>query len=90
MMYKIAYNFTVSLTAFLLPAIGVFSPKVKQFISTRAQANTPYKTDVKYWIHCASLGEYEMAVPIINELLKTHSLDDIIITFFSLVPKLPL
>ena len=83
MMYKITYNFTVSLTAFLLPVIGVFSPKVKQFISTRAQANTPSKTDVKYWIHCASLGEYEMAVSLINELLKTHSLDDILITFFS-------
>lgn len=82
-MYKILYNISTSFIAFLLPFVGLFSPKVKQFISARAKINIPTKGDVIYWIHCASLGEYEMGLPLIHELLKSHSLNDVIITFFS-------
>lgn len=34
------------------------------------------------WIHCASLGEYEQVVPII-EFLARHSKKDIVLSFFS-------
>mgnify|MGYP001244089215 CR=1 FL=1 len=82
-MYKILYNITISFIASVLPVVGLFSIKVKRFISARAKKNNPTKGDVTYWIHCASLGEYEMAIPLIHELLKPHSLNDILITFFS-------
>ena len=82
-MYKILYNITISFIASVLPVVGLFSSKVKRFISARAKKNNPTKGDVTYWIHCASLGEYEMAIPLIHELLKSHSLNDILITFFS-------
>lgn len=37
----------------------------------------------KYWIHCASLGEYEMAIPLIENIVRKHSKEEILITFFS-------
>lgn len=36
----------------------------------------------RYWIHCASLGEFEMAVPLIDELKKNKT-HEIYISFFS-------
>jgi 3-deoxy-D-manno-octulosonic-acid transferase len=82
-MFKILYNITISFIASLLPLAGIFSPKVKRFIAARAKTNIPTKGNVSFWIHCASLGEYEMAIPLIRELLKSHSLNDLLITFFS-------
>ena len=35
------------------------------------------------WIHCASLGEYELSVPLIKELKVKHPTKHIIVTFFS-------
>lgn len=37
----------------------------------------------KIWIHCASLGEYEMAVPLIQQLKLKYPGNAIVISFFS-------
>ena len=83
MMFKIAYHITINFIAFSLPFFGVFSSKIKNFLIARSNSNSPTHGKVKFWIHCASLGEYEMAIPVLNELLKSHSLEDFVITFFS-------
>ena len=36
-----------------------------------------------FWFHCASLGEFDMAIPVMNELRKQHSNHLILVTFFS-------
>lgn len=43
----------------------------------------PPKKGKRIWIHAASLGEYEMAVPLIEEMLNQHSNLEFIISFFS-------
>lgn len=40
-------------------------------------------TDKTIWIHCASLGEFEQGVPIIEELKKLKPAYKIVISFFS-------
>ncbi len=63
--------------------IGEFSPKIERFNVQRKHANKPKPGPRKYWIHCASFGEYEMAVPLIKNLSETHNMDEILITTFS-------
>ena len=62
---------------------GEFFPKIDRFNKRRKNGNIPEKHPKKFWIHCASYGEYEMAVPIIEELIRENNLLDIIITTFS-------
>jgi 3-deoxy-D-manno-octulosonic-acid transferase len=82
-MFKIAYHITINFIAFSLPFFGIFSSKIKNFLIARSNSNSPTHGKVKFWIHCSSLGEYEMAIPVLNELSKSHSLEDFVITFFS-------
>ena len=82
-MFRILYISTTYIGTILLPVAGLFIKKAKTFILERKNSQIVGVAQKKYWIHCASLGEYEMAIPIINELLKNNVLDDILITFFS-------
>jgi len=45
--------------------------------------NLPAKNNVRYWFHCASLGEFEMARPVIEQLQIEFPECEIIVTFFS-------
>ncbi len=84
-----AYNLTVLFVEKLLPLIGVFNKKLKRFYFQRkntvsrieewskTKSNKPIA-----WFHCASLGEYEMIVPIIRHKLFFEKYETII-TFFS-------
>lgn len=82
------YNIAVSTTEKLLPLSGVFSEKMKLFVTGR-RAVLPFlrksisTNDRVIWIHAASLGEYEQAVPVIEELRKISPGKKILITFFS-------
>lgn len=63
--------------------VCLFSTKIRKFISQRSSTPKPEAGNVKYWIHAASLGEYEMALPLINKLLETYKQEDLLITLFS-------
>lgn len=64
--------------------IGFVPEKVKRFFLERRHAQLPQKGKTIYWIHASSLGEYEMALPIIRELIKNGiNKGDLLITFFS-------
>ncbi len=43
----------------------------------------PPKRNTRFWFHCASLGEFEMARPVIEQLQNEFPHYEIIITFFS-------
>lgn len=43
----------------------------------------PAKKNKRYWFHCASLGEFEMARPVIEQLQVEFPEAEIVITFFS-------
>ncbi|MBQ4818508.1 glycosyltransferase N-terminal domain-containing protein [Aquimarina sp. MMG016] len=82
------YNIFISLFNSLLPVIGLFSPKLKLFVNGRKEV---FKTLEKHfpaqgcvlWFHCASLGEYEQGVPVMEELKKKYPDHKLLVTFFS-------
>lgn len=82
-MFSTAYAILISLVVRLLPTAGLFSKKVANFLRKRDLGSQPQKGAVSYWFHCASLGEYEMALPVLKMVTKRHPIDTVLITFFS-------
>ncbi|MGO2358856.1 3-deoxy-D-manno-octulosonic acid transferase [Mesonia sp.] len=49
----------------------------------KIQRKLPAKTNQRIWVHAASLGEYEQAVPVLQGLLELNPKCEIILSFFS-------
>lgn len=81
------YNILVAFAAFLLPFIAVFNKKITLFVLGRKDVfkklSILKKTNTVIWIHAASLGEFEQARPIIEQLKKKNTTAKIVLTFFS-------
>lgn len=82
---KFLYDIFIYLFDAVLPLLGIFSDKMKLFVEGRQNLTEelieiPPKQKKRIWLHTASLGEYEQAVPIIEKLKNDY---EIIITFFS-------
>ena len=82
------YNILISLFNRILPVIGLLSPKLKLFVTGRKSVFETLKNNIKaedqeIWFHCASLGEYEQGVPVMQELKKKHPTHKLLVTFFS-------
>ena len=85
---NIAYNILIEIFKnILLPIMSIFSDKIKSFLLVRVNLLEKISREIddtkKYiWIHAASLGEYELAIPLIKEIKKNFD-EKIILTFFS-------
>ncbi|MDD4379268.1 MAG: glycosyltransferase N-terminal domain-containing protein [Dysgonamonadaceae bacterium] len=82
------YNFIIRLYACFVRLVSPFHKKAKQMVC--GQKNTyrilgekidPHAKHI--WVHCASLGEFEQARPMIETLKKEHPEYRIVLTFFS-------
>lgn len=82
-MFKLLYNLAVSIALFSLRPLSWFNSKVKYFLEARSTPSSVEKGAKKFWFHCASLGEYEMALPLIQDLVHEYGKEQILITFFS-------
>lgn len=65
-----------------------FNSKAKRWAQGRKQwreqlKNIPAKKNKRVWFHCASLGEFEQARPVIEQLKNIENETEIFITFFS-------
>jgi 3-deoxy-D-manno-octulosonic-acid transferase len=83
---KLLYNITVFFASILLPVVAIFNKKIKLFIDGRKETFSKIsrlKSTKTIWFHAASLGEFEQARPIIEELRKKHKDYKILVTFFS-------
>ena len=82
---KYLYNTFSYLFEVILPLLQHISPKMKLFVSGRKQTKKLLQakefSGEWLWFHCASLGEFEQAVPLI-EKLKSNA-HKILVTFFS-------
>lgn len=70
----------------ILPLTTWISPKQKQFVEGRKSVWKQLKsieTNQIIWIHTASLGEYEQAVPVMKELKTKFPNYKLLVTFFS-------
>lgn len=73
----------------LLRIISPFNAKAKAFLETRKGLvqdldawRTEHRGDLT-WFHCASLGEFEMARPLMELIKNNKKTDLILVTFFS-------
>lgn len=83
---KVLYSFAVFLVSMFLPIVAIFNKKIKLFVDGRKETFhkiADLKQDKIIWFHAASLGEFEQARPIIEDLKKNHNQYKILITFFS-------
>ncbi len=81
------YNFAAHITFFILSIYGLFNKKVGLFVKGRRETFSKLSAisekDKVVWVHAASLGEFEQARPIIEELKESHKEYKIVVTFFS-------
>ncbi|UUF16268.1 MULTISPECIES: 3-deoxy-D-manno-octulosonic acid transferase [Flavobacterium] len=82
------YNLAVSLAAFFLKIVALFSPKIKLFVEGRKNVFSILEEKIKpedktIWFHSASLGEYEQGLPVIEKIKEKYPTHKIIVTFFS-------
>jgi len=82
------YNLSISLSSFFIWLTQFFSPKMKLFVRGRRTVfkilnKNINKSDKTIWFHCASLGEYEQGVPIMEALKKKHPTYKLVVSFFS-------
>lgn len=82
-MFGFLYHGLWRLAALLLPVVSFFSKKIRIWSAARNIGQKPLFQTKKFWFHCASVGEYEMALPLISSLIQKHGIDAILITFFS-------
>lgn len=83
---KHLYAIVVFLAKITLPIIALFNKKIRLFVNGRKQTVSKiqqlHQKEV-IWIHAASLGEFEQAKPIIEELKQKYTAYKILVTFFS-------
>ncbi len=84
----ILYFLFVKKVELLLPIVAFFSwnKKLKLFVEGRKDLFARIKLSDnpnRYWFHCASLGEFEQAKPVIELLKEKNPETSIVISFFS-------
>ena len=72
----------------MLGIVALFSKKMKLFVDGRNNVfetlqNKISSTDKTIWFHCASLGEFEQGVPIMEAVKRLKPNHKLIISFFS-------
>lgn len=82
------YNIAISTAEKLLPLGGFLGDKMKLFSEGRKHLFLDLEKKISpndryIWIHAASLGEFEQAVPVIERLRSEFSFFKILVTFFS-------
>ncbi|TXK73914.1 3-deoxy-D-manno-octulosonic acid transferase [Mesonia sp. HuA40] len=86
---KFLYDLFIHILQSLLTVLAWVSPKMKLFVSGRKnllrklEHTIPQKKNKRLWLHAASLGEYEQALPIIRALKEKNPNLEIIVSFFS-------
>lgn len=83
---KLTYRLLIGFVRLVLPLLGLFNTKIKLFVKGRKETFQKLMslkdTDV-IWFHVASLGEFEQARPIIEEVTEAFPNYKILVTFFS-------
>ena len=81
------YNLSIRLYTILLWSIQSYHPKAKAWISGRKNywEHLPEISNDQqlYWFHCASLGEFDQGIPVMNLLKEKKTSIKILVTFFS-------
>ncbi|WP_430613932.1 3-deoxy-D-manno-octulosonic acid transferase [Flavobacterium sp. JP2137] len=82
------YNLLTYLANFALKFVALFHKKIQLFMDGRKESFGILTREVQpgdrcFWIHVASLGEYEQGLPLMERLKKAFPEHKLILTFFS-------
>jgi 3-deoxy-D-manno-octulosonic-acid transferase len=82
------YSFLIANYNFILKLASLWHPKAKAMVFGRKETwtilqNLPNTGKKRYWFHCASLGEYDMALPLIKACLAANPDLEIVVSFYS-------
>ncbi len=85
------YNFGVRVLHFFIRLFSLFNPKAKLFTEGRKESfpklesyySRRSRNEILYWFHCASLGEFEQARPLIEKIKETQPEIKIAVSFYS-------
>jgi 3-deoxy-D-manno-octulosonic-acid transferase len=83
------YNIAIRLYYFAIYVASFFSLKARLWIAGRKKLHHRLRHYIssahgkKIWFHCASLGEFEQARPLIERIRQQHPEHKLILTFFS-------
>ena len=82
------YAFLIAIYQLLLKLAAVWHPKAKALVLGRRATsailqNLPNTGHKRYWFHCASLGEYDMALPLIEACVAADPSVEIVVSFYS-------
>lgn len=85
-MIQVFYNFVIWTYSVAAQVVALFDQKAKQWVNGRnhwksicAEKNDTFLI----WFHCASLGEFEQARPVIEEIRDRKQDARVLLTFFS-------
>jgi 3-deoxy-D-manno-octulosonic-acid transferase len=90
--FKIIYPVGIQILALAIRITSLFNPKAALWLKGREnwqknlsdQMKSIDPSKFRLWIHCASLGEFEMALPVLEKLKAEKDQQiSIIVTFFS-------
>ena len=82
------YSFLTHISVFFLWVSGFFNKKMRLFVKGREKvidriALQIQPEDKTIWFHCASLGEYEQGLPIMQAIKSSYPKYKLVLTFFS-------
>jgi 3-deoxy-D-manno-octulosonic-acid transferase len=85
---KLLYFFSIYIYELLLKVVALWHPKAKALVEGRRDtfalfAQLPTTSNKRYWFHCASLGEYDMALPLIEACVAEDPSVEIVVSFYS-------
>ena len=84
----LCYSFLITIYNLILKLVALWHPKAKALVSGRKETwdilqKLPKTGNKRYWFHCASLGEYDMALPLIQACLSANPALEIVVSFYS-------
>lgn len=88
-MSKLLYNLSIYGYQWLIRLVSPFNSKANLWIEGRKRFEKQVSTFILKpntplaWFHCASLGEFEQARPVIEQYRKTFPQHQLLLTFFS-------
>jgi 3-deoxy-D-manno-octulosonic-acid transferase len=82
------YQLSIFVYSQLLKLVALWHPKAKSMVEGRKQAlgilkQVPKGANKRFWFHCASLGEYDMALPLIEACKAANPELEIFVSFYS-------
>ena len=85
---RLFYSLSIFCYQLLLKLAALWHPKAALLVNGRKETfeilkKLPRTSDKRYWFHCASLGEYDMALPLIAACVATDPKVEIVVSFYS-------